>query len=759
MGTIVTLLTRAAGGERPDSLGLSIQRVFRLLPLWLLAVGLFLPIPSIVSAQETGQAAERPALTAVRLTSPPRIDGRLDDAVWTHANRITRFVQLRPVEGQPSSEPTEVIVGYDADRIYIGIYARYGDPSLVRANRSDRDQTASDDTVTVSFDPFQDAQRAYAFSVNAYGVQTDALLIGAPSGVTTDTSWNALYESAGMLVADGWTAEMAIPVRSLRYPGVRRGEAHRWAFQVQREIKSRSETSMWAPVSGDVMAPLGLMGTIEGLRDLSTTRTFELLPTATSVRVEKRQPAGGSTRAAVHEAGLNVKFGVTSNLTLDMTVNPDFSQIESDRPQIEVNQRFPLFFAELRPFFLEGQDIFTTNGPFPYLHTRTIVDPLVGARLTGKVGKTVVGVLVANDTAPGRVDDPSDPAFGRHATIAVVRLRRDIYRESSSGILLIDREFLGAHSRVGVFDNTFRLGTSNMVAATAVLTDHRDRASVARRGHFLDFAYVHQNRRVRMLSALHSVSPDFRNDSGFVQRTDARRWFNSASYLWWPESWMTNWGPRGNYERFYDYRGVLTDEIRGATLNALLASSVSLSATVSRNMERFGGVAFEKTRASATARVDTSRRLSLSVDWNRGDEIRFVDQPFLGRTRVVNAALTIRPSSRLQAELRLNTTQFVDPRTRTEVFDIKVLDARTTYQLTERLLVRTILAANTLDRTMGVNLLGTYRVNAGTVFFAGYDDRYRQGDRFAPEVFRSTEYQRINRAVFVKLQYLYRRQG
>lgn len=721
------------------------------------ALGLAVALGSAARA-----AAAPPAVTPVRAATPPQIDGRLDDPVWASAARITSFTQQQPTEGAPASEATEVLLVYDATQIYIGVHVRYSDVSLVRANRSDRDQTSGDDTITVSIDPFRDAQRAYAFSVNGFGVQADSLFMANPSGTSVDTSWNALYQAAGQLVEDGWTAEMAIPFKSLRYPAVEPGTAHRWGFQVQRDIRGKNELATWAPLSNSILTPLGQMGILEGMRDLALQRITELMPTVTSQQLDFRSPSGDLATRTIHEAGISAKYGVTSNLTLDVTVNPDFSQVETDVPQVQVNQRFPLFYPELRPFFLEGQETFRVTGPFSYLHTRTIIDPQFGAKLTGKVGRWMIGALAANDGSSGKVDDPADPIFGKKATVGALRLRYDIYREASSGVLLVAREFQRTFSRIAVLDHNFRLSPSRTLAVTTSFTDNRDAAGVRRGGRFVDVGFISQSRHVGAIAAYHETSPGYRNDSGFVPRTDFRRAFGNASYRWWPEATIVNWGPRVNYERGYDFAGTLTDEIRTLTWNTLLARNITLSASAGRNLERFRGVNFEKTRWSARAVINASRRAALTVDWNRGDEIRFTDAPFLGRTTVYSATAVLRPTARLQSEVRLNSTRFIDVRTNTPAFDVKIYYAKSSYQLTPRLLVRNILEVNTLNRTLLVNLVGTYRVNAGTVFFVGYDDRYR-GDasllgRTEPDRSESgTSRQRTSRAIFAKLQYLYRR--
>ena len=202
---------------------------------------------------------------------------------------------------------------------------------------------------------------------------------------------------------------MAIPFKSLRYPRRGPGEVHRWGFQVVRAIPSKTETDVWAPISRDIAGFLPQMGLLDGLTDLSTSRNLEILPTFTAIQYGSLDADTGEfgDDPLAPEGGLNVKYGITPNLTADFTYNPDFSQIESDIPQIEVNQRFPLFYPELRPFFLEGQEIFQVPGQVNLIHTRTIADPRYGGKLTGKVGDMTVGVLMADDEAPGRRDDVS----------------------------------------------------------------------------------------------------------------------------------------------------------------------------------------------------------------------------------------------------------------------------------------------------------------------------------------------------------------
>ena len=719
--------------------------------------------PAAAPAVSGGILTGRPSVTATHAETPPAIDGRLDDAIWRTATRITEFVQSSPVEGAPATEDTEVYVAFDSTHLYFGMHAHYSDPGMVRANRVARDQASrGDDTISVYLDTFLDQQRAFVFTLNGYGVQGDSLLgrsgsEGVPRG---DASWDALFYSGGTLVDDGWTAELAIPFKSLRYPSTG-GASHLWGFQIVRSIRGKDETVVWAPVSRDVSGFLPQMGLLDGLSNLSTSRNLEVLPTFTAVQVGSLDTTTGAFgEERLPEGGVNLKYGVTSNLTVDFTYNPDFSQIESDRPQIEVNRRFPLFFSESRPFFLEGQEVFAVRGPVNFVHTRTIVDPRYGGKLSGKIGKTTLGVLVANDEAPGKVDDPTDRAWGQTANVLIGRVRYDLYTESHIGAIVTDREFLDSYSRLAGVDGSFRLSPTSSIGFRAITTQNRGLDGEEASGPLFDVGGRHNGRNLGYRASYYSIDPAFDTAVGFVRRRDIRRAAGSVSYRWWPESWIINWGPSADYSRNWNFDDVLEDEEAQLRLNLSFAKNLRFSAAVRREMERFAGINFYKTRYSMGGNANTSRVISLGGGFNWGDQIRFSSSPFLGRGTSGNLFLVIRPSSRFQTQLTVNTSRLVAPVDLSEVFDVKIFRTLTTYQFTDRLRLRNIMEYNSFDKTLGANLLITYRVNAGTVFFVGYDDRYQQGDLLFDDddqpLFLTSDFQRTNRAFFTKISYLFR---
>ena len=502
-------------------------------------------------------------------------------------------------------------------------------------------------------------------------------------------------------------------------------------------------------------------GVLEGMTDLSTSRNLEFLPTFTGISFGALDTDSGEFPTSTQpEGGLSVKYGVTSNLTADFTLNPDFSQIESDLPQIEVNQRFPLFFPELRPFFVEGNEIFEINGPVTYVHTRTIVDPLLGAKLTGKVGKFTLGVLTANDEAPGNLEDETDPLFGKNAQTLIGRVKYDLYSESHIGAIFTNRGFLGSESTLDGVDTSFRLSPQHVFRVTAVGSQNTDLDGQQTDGHVFDINLNQNGRNFDWFVNVFEVTPDFGTDVGFVRRTDQRRAEGRISYRWFPQSWIIDWGTNLAYGRNWNFDGVLEDENTVTGVSAQFARNLVASGGVNFDMERFAEIDFQQNRYFFGGGVN-NRTFSVRLNVTGGDQIFFDPvNPYLGHQVGSSLRLTMRPVSRLQSDLNLTTSRFTDPRNNdAKVFNVTITRVQTTYQLSDRWLVRNISEYNTFDTRFDLNLLFTYRVNGGTVFYVGYDDHYRQ-ERFIEDLedqlFLTGEYRRTNRAIFTKLQYLFR---
>jgi hypothetical protein len=423
----------------------------------------------------------------VRFDKPPVIDGKMDEEIWKTAAVFKDFTQFRPVDLVPPSQPTEVRIGYDSKFLYVAFHA-FDEPGKVRATIAKRDAVFEDDWVGIWLDTFNDGRRSYELIFNPLGVQADAIFT---EGVSEDFSVDIVMESKGSVTSDGYVVEAAIPFKSLRYEA---GKDKKWGLHLLRTIKRlNNEQSTWMPISRDNSSLLGQEGHVTGLEGLSTERTIEVIPSLTVSEAGRRVPTvtpGARAqmkaqrladpvdqgrfvnRPVEFDPGVTAKFGISPTMTLDFTYNPDFAQVEADATVVTANQRFPIFFDEKRPFFLEGKEIFET--PLQAVHTRTIVDPDYAVKFTGKRGKNTFGLMLASDNAPGNLSDEQrdfvrdlrnpesdrDPLFkilDKNATVGVLRLKHDVGREGHIGFLATSYNFIDQYNQVAGFDTRYRL--------------------------------------------------------------------------------------------------------------------------------------------------------------------------------------------------------------------------------------------------------------------------------------------------------------
>jgi uncharacterized protein DUF5916/cellulose/xylan binding protein with CBM9 domain len=414
-------------------------------------------------------------ITIPRFEHPPVIDGKLDDDVWKGAAVFKDFVQISPGDNIAPSRPTEAMMGYDAKTLYIAFHC-YDEPDKVRATVAKRDQIFEEDNVRVFLDTFNDQRRAYILGWNPLGVQLDGIMT---EGQGEDYSVDIVMESKGMITSDGWVVEIAIPFKSLRYEA---GPGKQWGIHFVRNIdRFNDEFDSWMPVSRDISSNLVQEGHLTGLENISTEHTLEVIPSITVSETGKRVNALTPAQLADNPAlsdpgrllnqplqfdvGVTAKYSLTPTVTLDLAVNPDFAQVEADQTVVTANQRFPIFFEEKRPFFLEGIDIFQT--PIQAVHTRAIVDPDVAVKLSGKRGKNTFGILLASDNAPGnftqeeKQDTASLPAIARfidkNAYVGILRLKRDIGKQSYIGLLVTSYNFIEKHNQLGGIDGRFQI--------------------------------------------------------------------------------------------------------------------------------------------------------------------------------------------------------------------------------------------------------------------------------------------------------------
>lgn len=491
-----------------------------------LAALLAVPADSLTFSGRSGDLSVRPP----RIASPEVvIDGDLDDPVWQEAAVLLDFTQYEPVEGVVPGEPTEVRVFYSDDAIYFGVHAYDAEPDLIVARLGERDRSAfQDDWIRIMLDTFDDQRQAYVFYLNPLGIQTDGLWLegfqgrrggggggggGGGAGVSIDFNPDFLWESDGHVTEDGWTAEMRIPYVSLRFREV---PEQSWGIQVAREVKRKGFKQSWAPLTQEISSTLAQSGRLVGLRDLHPRRLVEVNPVLTGTRTGTDESGAFLRSDPEGDFGLNGRVGVTQNLVLDATYNPDFSQVEADANQIRVNERFALFFPEKRAFFLEGAEIFNT--PSQLVYTRRIVDPVAGAKLTGKVGSFQVGYIGALDESPGTIlGGEGKAAFN------LVRARRDVGTGSTIGLLYADRSLTdgsGAYNRVLAGDARLVFGGRYTLTTQIAGSLTRDEGEASDDGlrPLIKVDFERAGRAFTWNASVTDVHPDFRARSGFITR-------------------------------------------------------------------------------------------------------------------------------------------------------------------------------------------------------------------------------------------------
>jgi hypothetical protein len=488
-------------------------RRIEVIEAFLLLQGLMVPADTLVFSGRDHQLEVSPP----RLEAPEiRVDGVLSEAAWSQAAALTGFTQYEPVEGLPSTEDTEVRVLYSGEAIYFGIRAFDSEPEGILARLGERDRSIfGDDWIRIILDTYDDQRQGYVFYVNPLGIQTDGYWIEGmtrrrASSVSIDFNPDFIWESRGQVTEDGWTAELRIPYVSLRFPPE---EIQNWGINISREVKRKGFKQSWAPLTKNISNTLAQSGRLSGLHDLEPKRLVEINPVTTGKRLGRAGTEGFSRGDLEGEAGLNARLGITQNLVLDATVNPDFSQVEADDSRVTVNERFPQFYPEKRPFFLEGAEVF--QGPMALVYTRQIVDPAGGAKLTGKVGSFSVGYL-------GAVDESPSSLYGGEgdALFNLLRVKKDLGETSSVGLLYTDRSMTegGDWNRVVAGDTRLVLGTQHTFTAQAAWswtsedgTETKPKpsfvASLARTGRVLNWDV-----------SIQDYHPDFQARTGYLTR-------------------------------------------------------------------------------------------------------------------------------------------------------------------------------------------------------------------------------------------------
>lgn len=724
-----------------------------------------------------------------RLDHPPRIDGRLDDPVWRSAVHLTHFTEVEPGDNIAPPVKTDVMFAYDSDNLYIAFDCHDSDPAAIRASITDRDHIFQDDIAGVIIDTFHDQQNGDEFFVNPHGVQGD--LKRTRNG--EDSSYDVVWYSAAHIGKGGWTAEMALPFRSLRFPDA---PEQKWGIHILRVRPRTSREQMsWAPIPRDENCLFCCAGTMEGIRGVNRGRNLEVLPYAIASQTGELNGSNDASfnwinQAATGDAGVGVKYGLTPNYTLDATYNPDFSQIEADATQIDANQTFALFYAEKRPFFLEGADMFSS--PVNVVYTRSINDPVVAGKFTGKSGPNTVAVMSARDeNSPYIVpfEERSEAAGGGVTYSNIFRYKRDILTASYVGLIATDRRQEhggGSNTTLGA-DTRIRFSESLSASATVEGSYTVEPNDTALSSGFDDIRFgsnkqydsffngerfpgyagrAEVDRDGRHYSAqlwYEDYSPTFRAETGFVTANDYRMagFWNGYTFQLDDNRVLDRIEPQMDGGRKYNHGGQFKDTWIEPGIWVRFKGQTGIQTYYIWSEERFAGVLVPGIRRwTGNVSTNFTRYLSASGYWQYGHSVvRDRDNPRLGDQLTWGVETDLKPLS--QIELDLNYDRFIlnELNSGPEIAGTYVTRARLTYQFTNALFLRAVSEYVDASKSLSFDPLLSYKINPFTVFFIGSSHNFSefQDDPSTPAVeVAQRGYRQTDRVFFVKLQYLFR---
>ena len=720
-----------------------------------------------------------PAIKIPHVSRAPKLEDFLNGTPREAETVVTDFCQLVPGDGEPASQPTTAYLSYDDKNLYVVFIAK-DDPTKIRAHKAKREDILTDDFVCAEIDTFHDHRRDYFFCANPYGIQQD----GISTGLDDDFSFDTLWYSQGRLLPDGYIVYEMIPFRSLRFPST---ESQSWGLCFLREITRNNETVSWPYLTRRLFPSwAGQFGHLEGIKNVSPGRNLQFIPYgmfSTSRFLDT--PATGVPAIRTENdvrVGLDVKAVLKDAFTLDVALNPDFSQVESDEPQVTVNQRYEVYFPEKRPLFIENAAFFNT--PEQLFFSRRIIDPQFGVRVTGKYDRWLVGALAANDRAPGRLVSATDHDFGRSALDGVVRVQRELGKDSHIGLFASKSDFGGSSNTVYSLDTHIRLQHNWLVDGQVIGSDTRQLDGQRFAGPAYVAELTHMDRNVTYRATYTDRSPGFRAELGFIPRVDIRQTQHIFGYRWRPEGRsVVSYGPQVTALVDWNHAGQLQDWAVTPEFVLELTRMTTLGAEHSESYELYQNLGFRKQQTNGYFNSQWTKWFAVNSSFSRGTGVNYYPasgvRPFLAASSEGVLGLTLRPTAQVKWDQtylysRLATMPGGVPESVTGlpvVFTDHILRSKVNYQFNRELSLRLILDYNaalpngslvSIERSkrFGGDLLFTYLLHPGTALYVGYSDTYENLllNPAAPPYLTRRDWPgtSVGRQFFVKVSYMFR---
>ena len=746
-----------------------------------------------------------------RFDAAVTVDGVLSEAVWAEAALLTGFSQYQPVDGEPASDSTEVLLWYSAHALHVGIRA-WEPHGVVNATLADRDRIFGDDNVQLLLDTFHDRRRALLFAVNPLGVQGDGFqteeqrtsggfFSAEESSARTDLSPDFIFESRGRLTDYGYEIEIRIPFKSIRYPA---RQPQTWGINVVRRVQHAGEVQTWTAARRGATSFLAQSGTLVGLDGMRRGLVMDLNPVVTSQVNGAPAAEGWRYRGDAPEPGLNARWGITTDLTLNGTVNPDFSQIEADVAQIQFDPRNALSFAEKRPFFLEGNEQFAAPGGLIY--TRRIAAPVAAVKLGGKVSGLDVGVLSAVD------DDGQSRTGADHPVYNIARVRRSLGAQSMVGFTYTDRIEADDYNRVASVDT--RLVLSERYTLGLQVAGSRTRAGDdVFTAPYWDVSLRRSGREFGWSVSVNGRDPEFRAGSGFMSRPGVvyANITPRVTRFGRPDALLQSWSGAIAFNGMWHYDRFTSGALRGDEMKLAFNNTFTLRGGwqlgASLLVENFLYPEALYTDHAIDMGGDTVpfegrpsiNNYDLVLSWTTPGWQRFAADGFVlfgrdenfpewapGYLVWANLNTAWRPTERIRVSALYNETRVMRPDDWSTVTVTQIPRVKLEYQVARPVFVRVvsqyvarkqdalqddgrtdrpILIRNPdtgvyeatqlqRDNQLRFDALFSYQPNPGTVIFAGYGSTLE--DLTGARLFELRDLTRRQDGLFVKVSYLFR---
>lgn len=690
-----------------------------------------------------------------RTQEKPRIDGILDDKAWQNPPMGKDFIAYYPEHGKIMPFNTLVWVSYDNENIYFAFRCDDPEPGKIKTSITKRDNVYADDWVGLSLDTLGTRQMSIGFFVNPNGIQGDTVI---PAVGDEDGTPDFIWDSAAKITPEGFQAEICLPFQSISFQG---SEEVKMGILFWRRISRLSMRGTWP----QVQPGHGVYDTHTKIvfKDVKNPFRLELLPTIThGSNRERINPQEWGKSDTFTDLSLGIKYGLTSSITTEMTINPDTSQVESDAFQVEVNRRYPVLLLEKRPFFTEDPgiiDFFTVpNGFLPYaVYTRRIVDPLWGVKLSGVIGQVTVGLMATGDEGPGQAwTSGTNPNEGKKAFFGVARGKYSLGRDKYIGLFYTEREFAGDYNRLIGADGSYWLSRNQQVNASFLY----GMSGGGKSSSSINFLYTYNIKPLKMQTAFQHIGKDFRMDISYLQRIGIDHGWGAFTYRFYTDfkkfSGLKRIAPRVFFQYLHDLTTGMNDSNLDLGVDLTFTHEGELGIHYIFKEEAWKRVPYKLEQLNISGIIQPTLWLTVSGKIIYGDKIYYtVDPSYRGKGYDTELLLEIRPNEKLNQQFSFSHSDL--SRGGKKMYDVNILYSRTAFQFNKYFFLRGVVQYNSYYKKMLTDFLASFTLIPGTVLHVGYGGLYENRNWQDNQwLYRQGDLLHIKRSFFLKVGYLWR---